>query len=42
MVAERRPERRVRVFGCCLPIPLGLGLLSVGGLAYLVKRTGRA
>jgi hypothetical protein len=28
LVIERRPRRRVRVFGCCQPIPLGLGLLS--------------
>jgi acyl-CoA synthetase (AMP-forming)/AMP-acid ligase II len=30
MTASRqpRPQRRVRVFGCCLPIPLGIGLLS--------------
>jgi hypothetical protein len=39
MVVERRPQRRVRVFGCCLPIPLGMGLLSMGGLALLVRRT---
>jgi hypothetical protein len=30
----------VRVFGCCPPIPLGLGLLSMGGLALLVRRQG--
>ena len=40
LVVERRPRRRVRVFGCCLPIPLGLGLLSMGGLALLVRRQG--
>ena len=40
MVVERRPRPRVRVFGCCLPIPLGLGLLSMGGLALLVRRQG--
>jgi hypothetical protein len=39
MVVERRPQRRVRVFGCCLPIPLGMGLLAMGGLALLVRRT---
>jgi len=39
MVVERRPGPRVRVFGCCLPIPLGMGLLSMGGLALLVRRT---
>jgi hypothetical protein len=31
----------VRVFGCCLPIPLGLGLLSISGLAALLKRARR-
>jgi len=41
MVVERRPRPRVRVFGCCLPIPLGMGLLSMGGLALLVRRTTR-
>ena len=42
MVVERRPRPRVRVFGCCLPIPLGMGLLSMGGgLALLVRRTKR-
>jgi hypothetical protein len=39
MVVERRPRPRVRVFGCCLAIPLGIGLLSMGGLALLVRRT---
>jgi hypothetical protein len=33
LVVERRRERRVRVFGYCLPIPLGLGLLATDGLA---------
>jgi hypothetical protein len=37
MVVERRPRPRVRVFGCCLPIPLGMGLLSMGGLALLIR-----
>ena len=41
MVVERRPRPRVRVFGCCLPIPLGMGLLSMGGLTLLVRRTKR-
>ena len=41
MVVERRPRPRVRVFGCCLPIPLGMGRLSMGGLALLVRRTNR-
>src|SRR5215204_4139538 len=40
----RRPQRRVRVFGCCLPIPLGGLLLTGGGLALAVRRAraGRA
>jgi hypothetical protein len=41
MVVEQRPRRRVRVFGCCLPIPLGMGLLSMGGLALLVRSMKR-
>jgi choline-glycine betaine transporter len=41
MVVKQRPRRRVRVFGCCLPILLGMGLLSMGGLALLVRRTKR-
>lgn len=41
MVVEQRPRRRVRVFGCCLPIPLGMGLLSMGGLALLVRSATR-
>jgi len=32
MVVERQPERRVRMLGCCLPIPLGLGVLAMRGL----------
>jgi hypothetical protein len=40
MAASRppRPRRRVRVFGCCLPIPLGIGLVAAAGLAFL-RRT---
>jgi hypothetical protein len=42
MMAERQPGRRVRVLGCCLPIPPALGLLSLGSLALRIKRTRRA
>jgi hypothetical protein len=39
MVVERRPGPRVRVFGCCLPIPLGMGLLAMVGLPGLEPGT---
>ena len=39
-VVYRRPQRRVRVFGCCLPIPLGGLLLTAGGLALAARRAG--
>lgn len=32
------PQRRIRVFGCCLPIPLGIGLVFAAGLGFL-RRT---
>jgi hypothetical protein len=32
------PQRRVRVFGYCLLIPLGIGLVSAAGLGFL-RRT---
>jgi hypothetical protein len=42
MVASRRPQRRVRVVGCCLPIPVGMGLVSVAGLTLLGRRLRQA
>jgi hypothetical protein len=43
MVSRRpRPERRVRVFGCCLPIPLAMGLLSAAGLTLLHRKAHQA
>ncbi len=43
MAANRRsrPQRRVRVFGCCLPIPLVMGLLTAAGLALLRRSVDR-
>lgn len=41
MGVDEPPRRRVRVFGCCLPIPLAFGVLSAAGVAVAFKRAGR-
>lgn len=40
MDVDEPPRRRVRVFGCCLPIPLAFGVLSAAALAVVRKRSG--
>jgi hypothetical protein len=43
MAASRRPrpKPRMRVFGCCLPIPLGMGPLTAAGLVLLCRSVDR-
>jgi hypothetical protein len=42
MEAERQPGRRVRFFGCCLPIPVALVLTSGAGVVAAIRhRTAR-
>jgi hypothetical protein len=37
METARPPRRRVRVFGCCLPIPVALVLTSGAGVVAAVR-----